>query len=79
MDQISSPPAPAENTAQKQRGRPFEPGNSGNPHGRLTGSRNKTMAVKASLLDGEAAALARRPYAPVAPQIYGAVFRRIPG
>jgi hypothetical protein len=30
-----------DNTAKKQRGRPFEPGCSGNPAGRPKGSRNK--------------------------------------
>jgi Family of unknown function (DUF5681) len=30
-----------DNTAKKQRGRPFEPGRSGNPAGRPKGSRNK--------------------------------------
>jgi hypothetical protein len=35
-------PAPADKTAQKQQiGRPFEPGQSGNPAGRPKGSRNK--------------------------------------
>jgi len=51
----------AENTAQKQQiGRPFEPGQSGNPSGRPKGSRNKaTLAVEA-LLDGEAEAITRK-------------------
>jgi hypothetical protein len=31
----------ADNTPKKQRGRPFEPGRSGNPAGRPRGSRNK--------------------------------------
>jgi Family of unknown function (DUF5681) len=31
----------ADDTAKKQRGRPFEPGRSGNPAGRPRGSRNK--------------------------------------
>src|SRR5947209_8249460 len=31
----------ADNTAKKQRGRPYEPGQSGNPAGRPKGSRNK--------------------------------------
>jgi hypothetical protein len=31
----------ADNTPKKQRGRPFEPGRSGNPAGRPKGSRNK--------------------------------------
>jgi hypothetical protein len=39
---------------EKVRGRPFPPGVSGNPAGRLPGTRNRaTMAVEA-LLDGEA-------------------------
>jgi hypothetical protein len=33
--------APADNTAPKQRGIPFKPGQSGNPDGRPRGSRNK--------------------------------------
>jgi Family of unknown function (DUF5681) len=51
----------AENTAQKQQtGRPFEPGQSGNPAGRPKGSRNKaTLAVEA-LLDGEAEEITRK-------------------
>ena len=50
----------AENTAKEQRGKPFEPGNSGNPSGRPRGSRNKvTLAIEA-LLEGEAEALTRK-------------------
>ena len=45
------------NTANKQRGRPFKKGRSGNPSGKPKGARNKaTMAVEA-LLDGQAEAL----------------------
>src|SRR5262245_43093022 len=59
-DAVESPPPSAENTAKKQRGRPFKAGRSGNPEGRPRGSRNKaTMAVEA-LLDGEANAIARK-------------------
>src|SRR5258708_3319573 len=59
IDAIESRP-PTENTAKKQRGRPFKAGWSGNPEGRPRGSRNKaTMAVEA-LLDGEANAIARK-------------------
>jgi hypothetical protein len=59
IDAIESRP-PTENTAKKQRGRPFKAGRSGNPEGRPRGSRNKaTMAVEA-LLDGEANAIARK-------------------
>ena len=46
--------------AQKQRGRPFEPGVSGNPHGRPKGSRNKTTVALEALLDGEAEAITRK-------------------
>ena len=57
IDAIETRP-PAENTAKKQRGRPYKAGRSGNPEGRPRGSRNKaTMAVEA-LLDGEAKARA---------------------
>ena len=59
IDAIESRP-PAENTAKKQRGRPFKAGRSGNPEGRPRGSRNKaTMAVEA-VLDGESEAIARK-------------------
>jgi hypothetical protein len=44
----------------KARGRPFEPGQSGNPSGRPKGARNRaTLAVEA-LLDDEAEALTRK-------------------
>jgi Family of unknown function (DUF5681) len=50
----------AEKTAEKQRGRPFEPGQSGNPAGRPRGSRNKTTVAVETLLDGEAEAITRK-------------------
>jgi hypothetical protein len=50
----------AENTAEKQRGRPFEPGKSGNPKGRPKGSRNQATLLAEELLDGEAEALTRK-------------------
>jgi hypothetical protein len=51
----------AENTAQKQQiGRPFEPGQSGNPAGRPKGSRNKATLAVEVLLDGEAEAITRK-------------------
>src|SRR4051794_181498 len=43
----------AEETAKKQRGQPFQPGQSGNPHGRPKGSRNKTTLLAEALLEGE--------------------------
>ena len=47
-------------TESVQRGRPFEPGISGNPNGRPRGSRNKTTLALESLLDGQAAALTQK-------------------
>ncbi|MFH7326666.1 DUF5681 domain-containing protein [Desulfurivibrio sp. C05AmB] len=50
----------AEKTGKKQRGKPFQPGQSGNPAGRPKGARNKTTMAALALLDGEAEALTRR-------------------
>jgi hypothetical protein len=50
----------AENTAAKQRARPFEPGQSGNPKGRPKGSRTQATMIAEALLDGEAEAITRR-------------------
>jgi hypothetical protein len=50
----------AENTAQKQRGRPFERGKSGNPKGRPKGARNNATILAEALLDGEANAITRK-------------------
>jgi hypothetical protein len=49
--------AATENTAKKQRGRPFRPGKSGNPNGRPKGARNKTTMAIEALLDGESEAI----------------------
>ena len=51
-----APPVPldgsADNTAEKQRGRPFQLGQSGNPKGRPKGSRNSvTLAMEALIED----------------------------
>ena len=52
MDDVTKQPLPAENTAEIQRrGRPFEPGQSGNPAGRPKGSRNKMTLLAEQLLD----------------------------
>src|SRR5262249_25441724 len=63
IDNVPQPtidPALAQNTAEKQRGRPFEPGRSGNPSGRPKGARNKTTLAVEALLDGEAEAITRK-------------------
>jgi hypothetical protein len=52
--------ADAENTAGKQRGKPFRKGRSGNPDGRPKGSRNVTTVALESLLDGQATALTQK-------------------
>ena len=50
----------AETTAEKQRGKPFTKGQSGNPDGRPRGSRNATTLALEALLDGQAAALTQK-------------------
>ena len=50
----------AENTAGKQRGKPFKPGQSGNPTGKPKGCRHRNTLAALALLDGEAEALTRR-------------------
>ena len=50
----------ADNTAKKQRGKPFAKGVSGNPAGRPPGLRNKATMAAQRLLDGEAEALTRK-------------------
>ena len=45
---------------KKARGRPFEPGQSGNPSGRPRGARNKATVAIEALLENEAEALARK-------------------
>jgi Family of unknown function (DUF5681) len=51
---------PAERTATKQRGRPFQKGCSGNPQGRPPGARNAATVTAELLLDGEAATITRK-------------------
>lgn len=52
--------AVAAKTAKQQRGKPFKPGQSGNPDGRPLGSRHKATIAAETLLDGEAEALTRK-------------------
>jgi hypothetical protein len=47
----------AEQSAQKRRGRPFGPGQSGNPGGRPKGARNRVTRVVEALIDGQGEAL----------------------
>jgi hypothetical protein len=50
----------ADKTAKKQRGKPFAPGQSGNPLGRPHGARNRATLAAEVLLDGEAGELTRK-------------------
>ena len=60
MNDISKTPSANDEKADKQRGRPFEPGQSGNPQGRPKGSRNKTTLAAEALLEGDADAIMRK-------------------
>jgi hypothetical protein len=50
-------PAPLEMDSAKQRGRPFQPGQSGNPLGRPKGSRNRVTQFVEALIEGQGEAL----------------------
>jgi hypothetical protein len=52
--------AGSDDTEGKQRGRPFEKGQSGNPAGRPKGSRNAITIALETLLDGQAEALTNK-------------------
>ena len=53
----SSPVEVSVSPPDKPRGRPFEPGRSGNPNGRPKGSRNRITRALEELIDGKAEAL----------------------
>lgn len=50
----------AENAERKQRGRPFQKGQSGNPKGKPPGLRHKATRAVEALLEGEAEELTRK-------------------
>src|SRR5436309_9682695 len=50
----------AENSAGKQRGKPFEQGKSGNPSGKPKGARHRTTLAVEKLLEGEAEEIGRK-------------------
>jgi hypothetical protein len=52
--------ATPEKTTEKQRGKPFRKGQSGNPNGRPKGARNVTTVAMEALLDGQAEALTQK-------------------
>ncbi len=57
----SPPPAPVDTlNAQKPRGRPFQPGQSGNPLGKPKGSRNRVTRALEALIDDQGEALITR-------------------
>jgi hypothetical protein len=58
--QKAADPGEDEDAARHPRGRPYEPGQSGNPKGRPKGSRNKTTLAIEALLDGEWESITRK-------------------
>ena len=49
----------ADNAVRKQRGRPFLPGQSGNPNGKPRGTRNKATMMVLQLMEGAAEEITR--------------------
>ena len=56
-DPLATPRANSEAEIHHTRGRPFEPGRSGNPNGRPKGARNRITRAFEELIDGKAEAL----------------------
>lgn len=52
--------SPTENTGKKQRGQPFQKGQSGNPAGKPKGRRNRATMIAEALLDGQAEGLIQK-------------------
>ena len=50
----------AEKAAPKQRGRPFRKGQSGNPAGKASGTRNRVTQLVEGMIEGKAEALTQR-------------------
>lgn len=50
----------AVNTAGMQRGKPFKPGQSGNPTGKPPGAKNRATVLAQALFNGEAETLTRK-------------------
>jgi hypothetical protein len=59
-DPPASPRANGEGEIHKPRGRPFEPGRSGNPNGRPKGSRNRITRAVEELINDQAEGLAEK-------------------
>jgi Family of unknown function (DUF5681) len=57
---VSPTSGSVENFMEKPRGRPFEPGQSGNPYGRPKGSRNRVTRAVEALIDGKGEALGQK-------------------
>jgi hypothetical protein len=60
MTKPSQPDPAAAKAAKMQRGKPFKAGQSGNPAGKVKGTRNATTIAMEALLDGESEALTRK-------------------
>jgi hypothetical protein len=60
LDAIEGPATPVQEQERRDEGGRFVKGRSGNPAGRVAGTRNHATLMAEALFDGEAAALARK-------------------
>jgi hypothetical protein len=60
MTKPSQPDQAAAKAAKMQRGKPFKAGQSGNPAGKVKGTRNAATVAMEALLDGQAEALTQK-------------------